>query len=278
MVFETIKLEWMEHKPVVILIFGFIYSFLGYLIARLFFGSNVSIAMLFLTTLFAVPSLIMILDIGESRESTDGLQHFIQDHKDIIKVYLLLFLGIFLGYLLLGLISSDVAATFDFQIKFLERQEGLSGQLIDQFVSKPFEPSFFNVLSILKNNLIVSVISFLLSIFYGAGAVFLLVLNASIFSSFVGYVIQQLARSPLDKVLVLLFFFIHLIPEILGFMAAAIAGGILSKAILTEKPFSAAFNNVVKDASVLLFLSIGFIIIGALLEVFVTAPLFNYYF
>ena len=278
MVLESIKLEWMERRPFIVFFFGFIYSILGYLIATIFFGSEVSIAMLFLATLFAVPSLIRILDVEERIESLEGLRHFLRNHREIIEVYLFLFLGIFLGYVVLGIASTDFTSIFGFQIKFLEHQEGLSSQLIERFLTKPLEPSPVHVFSILSNNLLVSAVCFMLSVFYGAGAIFLIVLNASIFSSFVVYVARHLAKAPIDGLAVLGFFCIHLIPEILGFLIAAIAGGVVSKAILTEKLFSSGFKNVMRDAFVLLLLSACFIVIGALLEVYVTAPLFYSYF
>ncbi|MBI4150214.1 stage II sporulation protein M [Candidatus Woesearchaeota archaeon] len=278
MVFESIKLDWMEHRPFIVLFFGFAYSLLGYFLATIFFGNTVSIAMLFLTTLFAVPSLIRILDVEERIESKEGLRHFFHNHKEIFEVYLFLFLGIFLGYIALALGSANMPTLFDFQMKFLARQESLSGELIQSFFTRPLQPSPTHVMAILSNNLLVSAICFLLSVFYGAGAIFLLVLNASIFSSFIVFVSQQLARVSGDAIVIFGFFSIHLVPEVAGFLTAAIAGGVVSKAILTEKVFSEGFKNVVRDAIALLLLSMVFIMLGAVLEVYVTAPLFYHYF
>ncbi len=278
MVFETIKPEWMRQKPFLVFFFGAAYALVGYLLALLFFGSTVSIAMLFLTTLLAVPSLIKLLDVEESIESKDGFHHFFRNHREVIETYLFLFLGIFVGYLLLGMLSRDFTSIFDFQIRFLERQEGLNSQLIQRFLDGPLQPSVSQVLSILSNNLLVSAICFLLSVFYGAGAIFLLVFNASVFSSFVVYVSHQLVRLPSDALAVIGFFSIHLIPEVLGFLIAAIAGGVVSKAIMTETFMSPGFKNVIRDAVLLLLLSTVFIAIGATLEVYATAPLFHQYF
>jgi len=278
MVLETINLGWLERKPAMIFFFGAAYALFGYLIAMLFFGSNSSVAMLFLTTLLAVPTLIRLLDAEESIESREGFHHFIRNHRKVIEVYLFLFLGIFVGYLLLGLFSQDFTFVFGFQLKFLERQEGLSTQLITRFLDRPIEPSFSQVLTILSNNLLVSAICFVLSVFYGAGAIFLLVFNASIFSSFAVYIAHQLAKLPTDALAVIGFFSIHLIPEVLGFLLAAIAGGVVSKAMLTEKLSGPGFTNVLRDAMILLLLSACFIAIGAVLEVYATAPLFHQYF
>ena len=81
--------------------FGF---FVGFFVATFFFKDNPSIPMLFLTTLLIVPSLIKLLTIEGSIERKDGLHHFFRNHIDVIEVYLFLFLGVFLGYFLLGMI------------------------------------------------------------------------------------------------------------------------------------------------------------------------------
>ena len=278
MVFEVINIDWIERQPAFILLFGFMYAIIGYIIATIFFTSNVSVAMLFLTTLLVVPTLIRLIDIEEQQECIDGIAHFFHNHKKIIEAYLFLFIGVFFGYVILGFASHEFSSIFDFQLRVLQQQEGLNGQLIQSFLDKPLKISPLHVLSILRNNLLVSFICFMLSVFYGAGAVFLLIFNASVFASFVVYISQELVRFAQDWFVILGFFSIHLIPEVLGFLTAAIAGGVISKALLTEKPFTTGFRNVVKDAFILLLISSVFIILGSVLEVYVTTPLFYYYF
>ena len=68
-------------------------------------------------------------------------------------------------------------------------------------------------------------------------------------------------------------FLIHLIPELSGFLLAAIAGGVVSRAIMSEKFGSQGFRNVTRDALVMLLLSAGLIVIAAFLEVFVSSQL-----
>jgi hypothetical protein len=67
---------------------------------------------------------------------------------------------------------------------------------------------------------------------------------------------------------------IHLIPEMAGFLLAAIAGGVISKAFAREKFKSLQFSNVAKDATMMLVISCGLIILAAALEVYVTSNLF----
>ena len=250
---------------------GFFYVFFSFFVAKLFFGASVSVAMLFTCTLLLVPSLNYILNIEEKIESKVGVKHFFRNHKDIIDIYLVLFIGIFFGYLILGAFFADLGNDFSYQVNFLEREEGLNKELIDDFAIKEYNPTMQNFYSLISWGLAVILICFLLSIFYGSGAIFLITLNASIFSTFIVYILQYVGRSIGMVFSVLGLFLIHMIPEIAGFMMAAIAGGVVSRAITREKFGSEGFKNVMKDAVILLLIGIGLIIISAFLEIFVTS-------
>ena len=69
-----------------------------------------------------------------------------------------------------------------------------------------------------------------------------------------------------------------MVPEVSGFLIAAIAGGVVSKAVLTEKKGSKAFRNVFKDATMLMLIAIGLVVLSVFLEFFVTAKLFQAFF
>lgn len=278
MVLEAINAMWVERRPHLALIIGFAYTIIGIGIARLFFSSNPSIAMLFLATLLIVPMLAKLISIEEHRETTFGFRRFFKNHKAIVKIYLFLFIGIFAAFTVAGMLTEDINTTFSYQMEFLKNREGLSSELIDSFLESPFEPGFGKVLGILENNLLVIVICFLLSVFYGAGGIFLTILNASVFSSFLVFVMQKLATTAVDKVIIIAFFSIHVLPEIAGFLLAAIAGGVLSKAITTERWGTKEFRNVLHDSLALLCIAAVLVITASFLEVYVTTNLFHSYF
>ena len=279
MVLESIKINWIEKRPYIALFFGAAYTFIGYAAATLFFKESISVAMLFLATLLLVPSLIKLLEIEEDRESRYGLRHFFTTHKDIIEAYVFLFLGVLIGYVLLGFLISPESydSVFLFQNNFLGVREKLSGNLIDAFMEKPLELSVSYVAGVVENNITVAVILFILSFFYGAGAIFLVVLNASIFASFIVFVIRYLAATPGKSLALFGFFSVHVVPEVTGFLLAAVAGGVVSKAVLTEKIFSRKFGNVLQDALLLLLFACILIVAAAFLEVYVTTYLFHTY-
>ena len=268
---QLLESRWIERRHIYSILLGFLYTLIGYGTSLIFFGKNVSIAILFITTLLLVPALVKLIGVEERRESSDGMKHFFYDHKEVIEIYLFLFIGVLIGYLFIGLIfSGSFSNIFSYQLDFLKHQEGLSEQLVTNFKGQPYSPTLSNFAGLLETNLGTTLIFFILSIFYGAGAVFLVMLNASIFSAFIIFVIQQFSRTFSHGLAILGTFLIHIIPEVAGFLLAAIAGGVISKALITEKFGSDGFRNVMKDSLVLLLIAFGVIIFSALLEVFVT--------
>jgi len=147
--------------------------------------------------------------------------------------------------------------------------------LIDTFFTSTLKPTLGNVGSVLESNLTVMLVSFVLSIFYGAGAIFLITLNASVFASFVVFVAQYLAETIKEIFMIIGLFMIHMVPEISGFLIAAIAGGVLSKALMAEKWSSQRFRNVIKDSLMLLVIASVLIVVAAFLEVYVTTFMFH---
>ena len=67
---------------------------------------------------------------------------------------------------------------------------------------------------------------------------------------------------------------IHGIPEILAYIIAGVAGGILSVAIIKKKLQNREMEKVLLDVSDLILLSVFILFIAGLLEVFVTPVLF----
>lgn len=258
MVFEDL-LNKIGKRKIYSLFLGILYVLISYGTATVFFPAHISLAMIFFVTLLLIPSTAKLISIEEKFERRDGLHHFIKDHYVLIEIFLFLFIGIFIGYIIIGNYA-ETALTY--QTGFLENQ-GIVGNFINQNIQK-----FPQLIGLLLNNLSVIVIAFLLSLFYGVGALFLIVLNASIFATFL-LKFSEIAASKLSSGLLLL----HFIPEVLGFLLAAIAGGVISKAIIREKPGTIQFRNVVKDGTILLLLAIVVILIAAILEAFVTPEL-----
>ncbi len=272
----------MRHKPYLAFVFGFFFTFIAFFLSVLFFRSSMSVVMIFLTTFLLIPTLIILLNIEEKVERKYGLKHFFRNHKDIFEVYLFSFLGVFAAFVILGLgmynSPDNYNELFDFQSRFLEFQQGISTDVIQSFVQSDSTPGISQAVGVFAHNLLVVLICFVLSFFYGASAIFLIILNGSVFASFIVLVVKTISENAAHGVQAFFFLMIHLVPEVSGFLLAAIAGGVVSKAVIMEKRGTKAFKNVFKDATMMLLIAIGLVLLSALLEVFVTARLFKAFF
>ena len=192
-----------------------------------FIDKQVSIAMLFITTLLVVPTMIIALGDQMKHEATQH-ENFFQSHRSIFLGYIYMFVGAFMGYMVLGIFADQyILKIFEYQLDFLKKQEGLSLQVLNQFFENRPAPQLESVLSILQHNLSVVLVCFIISLFVGAGGVFLVLLNASVFSSFAIVMVKYLTETLQQAALVIGIFSLHVIPEAGAFMVAAIAGGIL---------------------------------------------------
>ena len=65
----------------------------------------------------------------------------------------------------------------------------------------------------------------------------------------------------------------HLVTEASAYIMAAISGGIVSKAVIMEKPFSERFKKIIQDALVIFFIAVILLIIAAFIEASITKKL-----
>jgi uncharacterized membrane protein SpoIIM required for sporulation len=139
--------------------------------------------------------------------------------------------------------------------------------------------SFFS--AILENNLKVLAFSIIFSIIYGAGAMFILAWNASVIGVAIGDAIRSnlIASNINGSGFVayssaissgLLRYLMHGIPEVLAYFIGALAGGILSIAIVRQEFNSDSFRKTSKDVMYLILLAVALLIIAAIIEVTIT--------
>ena len=169
------------------------------------------------------------------------VRSLLNKHDKIIEFYLSLFFGMVFSYIFLFMLMPHELIDVSFKNQLSKFSPG-------DFVAS----SFFDIL---KNNILIVIIAFSLSVFYGAGSILILNYNASIIGAFYGFFIKSLFNtSPLTINLVSLI--PHTILEVLAYLLAAIAGGILAHG---KKDY--------RDAITFFSLSIFLIIIAGYLEV-----------
>ena len=267
MVFEQLfKLKWVERKEHAFFL-GFIYSILGLASAKLIFPSNVGLMSIAFTSILLIPSLNLLLRMEENveiRESKLSLKQLFIDHKDIFKVYIFMFLGVFLAYTIISVLLPE----FEIQKMFAAQlnSAGITGfALIGDGLSR-----------LLLNNLLVFAVCFILSLVYGAGSILFLTWNASVWGIVFGFLAKQSLAIEESKFIgfmsLLLPFLPHMVTEAVAYISAAIVGGVVSKAVLRESLFSKRFHHIITDA--LIFLLIGLVLV--LIAGFIEVNLFNH--
>jgi len=264
MVFEQIiKPAWIARKEHAFFL-GFFYTLLAIISSKIIFPSSFGLMSVAFTAILLVPSLNILLATEENeevREKKFSLRLLWKDHNDILRVYIFMFLGIFFAFALATVFlgSNTIIKGFSPQLN----AAGFRGGATD------YLNSFF---SIVKNNLIIFIVCFILSLVYGAGAVIFLAWNASVWGVVFGFVAKNSAiggGNVLGKFAeIILPVMPHLTTEALAYVWAAIVGGIVSKAIIREKVGSKKFNHIITDGLILMALGLIVVVAAGLLEVY----------
>ena len=263
MVFEQLfRVKWIKKKEGAFFI-ALLYSFIGLISAWLIFPANIGISSVAFISILMIPSLNKLLSLEENieiREKKFSLMLLFKDHKDVFKVYAFLFFGVFITFALIALIFDNRTILDNFKPQLTTT--GMAGNA----------SANAGFLSLIYNNLLVFIVSFILSIAYGAGAIFFITWNASVWGVVFGFFARQSAsfmnQNPfLHFINFILPFLPHTVTESLAYISAAIVGGVVSKAVLREKIFSKKFNHIITDSLLLFVLGLTLVIIAAFIEV-----------
>jgi uncharacterized membrane protein SpoIIM required for sporulation len=260
-------------SPVYAVILGFMYSLIGSQIAFIFFGRNLSLVMIFMTTLLLDPSLMGLMNFFEHQDDRlFSFRIFLKNNRKIFAIFVCLFIGVFTYYAIMGAFLSEdrFNVVFGAQSQFFNAIYE-SGPQHDYIKKDMF-------ITVLNNNLLVNMLFFGLSFFFGMGSIFLIVYNGSIFAVAVTSVIRDRAAEYFTKLTYLFatsaVFFIHMIPEVAGFLLTSIAGVMASDAIIKKKFKSIGFRNLMQNAFILFTIGNLLIVLAAFLEIYVTKDLF----
>ena len=270
--------------PVYLLIQSFIISSLSIWVAYAIFPNNASITAIAFVTIGLVPLIEKIFseEEEEEEEKPSSSLGFVARHFDIIAIFTWFFIGLILSYsfwyFALPSENGNIcigSACFQAPLRekvFSEQQSTLSA-IQGAFSGNASRDDCFAASKSLEkcgefifaNNAIVLGLAILFSFLYGAGAVFLLAWNASVIGILIGQKALELQSyghglaSGIGLVP-------HGIPEILAYFLGAIAGGIISAAIIRGKFQTKGFEQVAKDAIVLIVIAYIILLAAAFIE------------
>lgn len=199
-------------------------------------------------------------------------------HKDAIYAFMWLFLGLIIAFSFWHIALPDTNL-FNAQLEtFCQINEpgNIAGCLDKYDFSKTSSATGSTIntsrfLSILENNVYVMIFTLLLSLIFGAGAIFVLAWNASVIATAVGvFTENQISAIPLG----ILRYMIHGFPEIAAYFITALAGGIFGIGVIRNGIKSERFIHVVENTVLLLFIALIVLFVAALMEVYITPLIF----
>jgi uncharacterized membrane protein SpoIIM required for sporulation len=263
-----------EKRPWELFFLGLVYATFSFLLGWWVFKDYVSIIMVTLTAICSVPLVYKTIRFEAQKE--DGLQKeywLLKEHGKAVSAFIFLFFGFVAAFLIWFLIlpSTSIESVFSAQIDTISQ---ISIMPTGNFIS-----SAGSVLPILLNNMKILIFCFLLSFFFGAGAIFILTWNASVAAVAIGIFIRNNVFSHLgpsvasySQVISLgvMKYMTHGVVEIVAYFVGALAGGILSIAVIRHDFKSHEFKKTLLDSTDIMAISIILLFLAAIVEVFVT--------
>ena len=269
-----------QEHPFMVFVIGAVYASLALLLALWIFEEQSSMVMVFLTSSAAIPLMYHVLRFEEKRDIVSPTRSLFHNHSRAIAFYLMLFLGMSVIFTVWYVaLPADVSSNV-----FRVQTETISG-LNHNVTGKVTQTSLLS--KIFLNNVKVMIFCILFSFLYGSGAIFILTWNASVIGAAAGNFIRSHMAGFAESVglakmgayfyvssLSVLRYAIHGVPEIISYLVAGLAGGILSVAIVKHDFGTNQFEQVLLDVSDLVLVSVFVLFIAATLEVFITPVLF----
>jgi len=267
-----------------------LFTTVSILTSYLIFSDCSSIVFCFFVTLLFGPFFQRLFAHEETKEEL-AIKHRINEnlfrrHEQVIKIYSAFFIGMIITLSIYAVFLPDniKSVVFKRQYEEIERISQLvSGRFFEienirfdsidtrkQMITEKIETAKI----IFKNNSVVLILSFLLSLIFGTGALLILSWNASVIAAYVSSYVFALTRRGMDILTAyalglpsaLLAITLHGIPEILGYFFAGLAGGILSVGLIREKFGSREMFIITGDSLLLLGAGIFSIFVGAFIE------------
>lgn len=231
------------------------------------------------TVMLSIPFVYYTLRYEEGKISqVRGTWELLKEHKKAIYAFLWLFIGFVIALSFWYMVLSSTES-FRAQIEtycLINRPSNFEA-CVNQYNIKDttgavgFLTNTERLFLIFTNNIYVLIFTLIFSLIFGAGVIFVLAWNASVIAAAIGiFTKSELSALPLA----LIRYMIHGIPEIASYFIVALAGGMISVAVIKHETGTDKFWDVLQDSLNLIILAIVVLFIAALVEVFLTPLLF----
>jgi uncharacterized membrane protein SpoIIM required for sporulation len=274
-----------EREPWELFFVGLFYASLSILLVNWIFGGDPVLAkysgILVVTfcVMFTLPFIYYVIKLEEEKnEKIEGFAGLLKEHSKALHAFMWLFLGFVVAFSFWYIVLSS-NTSFRAQIETycaINRPTNFD-ECVSQYGIKTavkttaFVSAKEKIFMIFANNVYVLIFTFVFSLIFGAGAIFVLAWNASVIAAAIGIFTKSTLR---DLPLGLARYMIHGIPEIGAYFVGALAGGILSVAVIKHEVKTEKFWKILQDALNLIIISVVVLFLASLVEVFITPSLF----
>jgi len=262
---------------------GIIYASLSLLLVHWFFSSDPSLSkasgmlVVAFCIMFSLPYMYFIIKREEEEdEEVEGAFKVWKVHQDAIYALMWLFLGFVIAFSFWHIVLQDSnLLNFQIQTYCQINNPGEIDQCIAQYSFSEGTGAVtkqMRFLSIIENNIYVMIFTLLFSLLFGAGAIFILVWNASVIAAAIGiFTKYQVVEIPKG----ILRYMLHGGFEIGAYFITALAGGIFGVGALRHGFKDPKFMRVLENVVILLFIAIIVLLLAAAIEVYITPLLFR---
>jgi uncharacterized membrane protein SpoIIM required for sporulation len=230
--------------------------------------------------MFTIPFLYFAFKNEEEKDLHESNYiNLLKEHGKALNYLMFLFLGFVVAFSFWYIVFEDGNMNFRAQIETycMINIPSHFDQCVEEYgvkhISKTtmFLTAKEKIVNIFANNIYVLIFTLVFSLIFGAGSIFILAWNASVIAAAIGiFSDSNLANLPIGLVR----YMIHGIPEIGAYFIGALAGGIISIAIIKHDVRSEKFWVILQDSLNLIILAVVVLFFAALVEVFITPALF----
>ncbi|MBU0467059.1 MAG: stage II sporulation protein M [Nanoarchaeota archaeon] len=274
-----------ERRPWEMFFIGAFYASLSVLLVNWVFAQDAvlnqraGVLVVLFTVLFSIPFIYYTIRLEETKiVKGRGSWQLLKDHRRAIYAFLWLFVGFTVAFAFwYSILPSTQSFRAQIETYCMINRPGNFDECVRQYGIKdatqvtPFLTNKERLFLIFTNNMYVLLFTLVFSLIFGAGVIFILAWNASVIGAAIGiFTDYKLAALPIG----ILRFFLHGIFEIGSYFIIALAGGMVSVAIIRHETGTEKFWEVLQDSLNLIIVSVVILFAAALLEVFVTPLLF----
>jgi len=273
-----------ERRPWEMFFVGMFWASVSLLLVTFVFGKDSilkegsGLLVVTFTVISCLPFMYYIIKLEEGKDvEINDSGKLIKEHSKAIRALMWLFLGFVVAFSFWYIVMPGTAGqNFNFQIRTFcainspsHYDYCLEEHGVVAITGAASGSSAF--ISIFANNIYVLIFTIIFSLLFGAGAIFILVWNASVIAAAIGI----FAKGELSGLgLGLLRYMIHGIPEISAYFIGALAGGIVSVAVIRRDLRGEGVWKILQDSLLMIIIAIVILVISALMEVYLMPLLF----